>query len=203
MLVVTAALALAGAAAGCGQDGEASPPRPGQPAISLERPETVNFTSLVTRPGKPVTFAVEDARNESNRPVKLVSYRARTVPDALEFLGDGVLREGRPYSIDGDLGYPPQDPELGEFFEPLDGYDLAPFRRDRGDRGTQLLIGFKPLRRGFFPIRGLELTYVQDGRRRVARSTEVVAVCAVSAREYRGSTDALYEPGGICHSDLP
>lgn len=195
-----AALAIAGAALVLLRD---DPPPEPAPAVTLGREGTRNFTTLITQPGKAVTFAVEDARNTSSVPVTLISYRAKVVPDGVRFVGDGVFVEKRPYSIDGGPGFPPNEPDLRPSFRRLGGFALDPFRPGRGDRGTQLLIGFKPIRRGFYPITGLELVYMQNGRRRVAPSTETLGVCAVSAREMRGPTEALFKAGGLCESDLP
>ena len=98
-----------------------------------------------------------------------------------------MLGEDRPYSLGSGDGFPasePPDEELAPFYRPLDGYRLAPPRAKSRDLGADLMIGFRALRRGFFPVAGLELIYVQDGRQVVARSPAVVGVCVLSDEDY-------------------
>lgn len=173
-----------------------------QAAIKLDRSGDELYQSLVTKVNQPVTFAIHDVRNTSALPVRLVSYRALEVPRDVKFLGDGVFGEDRPFSIGGDVGYPPQDEELRPYFRALDGHVLRPFSEARGDRGTQLLLGFRPRTRGHHRIdKGLRLTWIQEGRRMTDTSTYELAVCALSAKEYARDDFDPYAEGEICSDD--
>ena len=170
-------------------------------ALTLGQPGAFDAVTIVARPGEAVTLSVHWARNRSTRVVELLSYRPVEVPEGIRFIGAGVLGEDRPYSIGSAKGFPLKDPEVRPFHRPLDeGYRLAPFR-PKEDAGTQLMVGFRAERPGFYLMRGLELVYLQDGRRRIARSSDAVGVCALSRSRYRHS-EAELEPGGMCHSDL-
>ena len=183
--------------------GGAEPRRPASPAIQLDPDGERRYQTLVTRVGGAVTFAAHDVVNTSAHPVELLDYRPVSVPRGIELLGTGVYGEGRPYSFGGDIGFPPQDENLKPHFRPLEGHLVDPYRRDRGERGTQLLIGFRALRRGFFPMRaGMRLVYRQEGRRTTAESTFSLGVSAISAREYRRKGYDPFAQGGLCDVNL-
>lgn len=189
---------LGGLAVALTRDGRTAPPRP---AILLGSPEVKTRSVILAPVGEAVTFGADSLRNRSGRPVKLVSYRTRSVAPGLVPLGTRILGERRPFSIAGDIGFPPDDLELQPHYRAVRNYRLAPFRPANGDRGTDVLIGFRSTRRGLFTMSGTELTYVQDGRRRVARSTHVIGICAVSKEEFADERFEPFKSGGLCDRD--
>ena len=132
--------------------------------------------------GRKGTYGVNVVRNRGSTPgvIDRVVYRRLTT--GLDTLHPLALRVGDYHGRTGlaaglILGFPP--PRTAGVARPLRGAVVAPHRTNRDD--VELLLGFRPTRKGVFSYDAVDLYYHVGKQRYVARYWAALKICAPSA----------------------
>ena len=134
--------------------------------------------SAVMDVGKAGTYGAETIRNHGSAPAVLdgVSFVGKS--HGLEVIGPLALhvrtQPGLPALVTGLIRqFPP--PHEGATLQAVPGYRVAPHRSWRDD--AELLIGFRPHRKGVLSYRGFVLHYHVGGRRYVSAYPDPLVIC--------------------------
>lgn len=131
--------------------------------------------------GKAGTYGIVVVRNRGSQPAVLDRVGYRRLSPGLEMLPAMALRVGD-YEGPGGLAsglsltFPP--PHVHGVARRLRGFPVLPHRTLRDD--VELLLGFRPRRRGVFSYEALDVYYHVGKRRYVATFEVALKVCAPS-----------------------
>jgi hypothetical protein len=167
-------LVAVGALAGCGRGSETEVVRGGplaEPGVRMGQAAAMHL-------GQDGTYGLETITNHGRETAVLdgISFVGRS--DGLEILGTLVMhvrtKAGTRALVAGlTRRFPP--PHRGAVLHPVAGFRIAPHRSWKDD--VEILIGFRPHRRGVLFYRALELRYHVGDRHYVARYPDSLAVC--------------------------
>jgi hypothetical protein len=120
--------------------------------------------------------------NRGDRDAVLDAVTYDRLTPGLDILGPVALRVGDypgPGLVAGlARSYPPR--RARGITRPLPGFVVHPYRSY--DEAVEVLTGFRPLRRGVFGYRALDIHYHVGGRRYVARYPAALVICAPEAK---------------------
>jgi hypothetical protein len=167
-------LAAVGALAACGGGTDAGVVRGGplaEPGVRMGQAAAVHLAQAGT-------YGLETISNHGREAAVLDSISFVGRSDGLEILGTFVTHvRAKPVTTALVTGltrrFPPRHP--GVVLHSLAGFRIAPHRSWKDD--AEILIGFRPHRRGVLFYRALDLRYHVGDRHYVARYPDSLAVC--------------------------
>jgi hypothetical protein len=138
--------------------------------------------ATVMNVGQAGTYGLETITNHGHEPAVLDSISFTGRSDGLEILGPLLMhvrtRPGTPALVAGLIRrFPP--PHRGAVLRPVAGFRVEPHRSWKDD--VEILIGFRPHRKGVLYYRALELRYHIGETRYVASYPDPLAICVPSS----------------------
>lgn len=131
--------------------------------------------TLTIHPGGHMTWGQPIYFNRSGSAIELVSARPASIDRGLRILGVQAASRERQGAVGVVAGYPAE----GITGRPVSEVRVAPESSPEGKDGVEFLVGLTADKPGRYVVRGLEVTYEQDGARFRETMPDSLSVCVV------------------------